>query len=301
MIPASSPASFSHKSYESGVFQTADGLYLFEQSWHATETPRSIIAIVHGYAEHSGRYTHLAQHLNQHQHTVHTYDQRGYGRSEGRPGYVGSFDHYLDDLGTFLSSVRQRHPDTPLFLFGHSMGGAVSLLYCLEREANLKGVIFSSPMLKVSEDMAPLLQKASSILGRFLPWLPTIPLDRSLISRDPEVVHQALHDPLNYHGRLPARTGAEMLKAMERIQSKMQALSLPMLVIHGTADKLTDPSGSLAFYRTARSEDKTLGFYPGLYHETFNEPEKEQVFEEIVAWMDEHLEDSPTHNQETEL
>ncbi|MFQ5572190.1 MAG: alpha/beta hydrolase [Rhodothermales bacterium] len=248
-----------------------------------------MVVLIHGYAEHCGRYAHLATHLNHHGFAVFTYDQRGHGRSSGRRAFVRSFNRYLDDFGVMLKLARGDFSNVPVFLFGHSMGGAVAALYVLEREATFRGLVLSSPALKVSSDIAPFLQKISSLVGRLLPRLPTIPLDRSLISRDPAVVRQALQDPLNFHGRMPARTGAELLRATRRIERNMDNLTLPFLIIHGTGDRLTDPGGSTTLYQRARSEDKTLGLHPGLYHETFNEPEKAQVLEEIVAWLEEHL------------
>lgn len=270
-----------------GTLRTADGLTLFTQGWEPTTPPRSVIVIVHGYAEHSSRYSDLATHFVQQGHAVQTYDHRGHGRSAGRRAYVHAFDDYLGDLGAFLDSVRRRFEGVPEFLFGHSMGGAIAALYCLEREMDFQGLILSSAALKTNE--APLLQKLSPIVGRLLPRLPTIGLDNSMLSRDPAVAQRVEADLLHYLGKMPARTGAEVLRAMQRIDQQMENLTLPLLLIHGTADQITDPAGSMACYERAQSDDKTLGLYPDLYHETFNEPEKEQVIEEITTWIDEHL------------
>jgi len=271
------------------TLSTADSLTLFMQGWEPDEPPRSVIVIVHGYGDHSSRYADLASHFVQQGHTVQTYDQRGHGRSEGRRAYINTFDQYLDDLRAFLASVRQRFKKFPVYLLGQSMGGAIAVLYCLEREADFQGLVLCSAALKAHDDMAPLLQKLSSVAGRLLPRLPTISLDLDALSRDPAVVRWTREDLLYYHGRMPARTGSEMLRAMQRIDQQVENLTLPLLLIHGTADKITDPAGSIACYERANSDDKTLGLYPDLYHETFNEPEKEQVIEEITTWLDEHL------------
>ena len=272
-----------------GILRTADGLTLFTQGWEPDKPPRSVVVIVHGYGDHSSRYADLAVHLMQQGHTVQTYDQRGHGRSEGRRAYIDTFDQYLDDLHAFLASVRRQFEGLPFYLLGQSMGGAIAALYCLEREADFQGLVLCSAALKAHDDMAPLLQKLSSVVGRLLPRLPTITLDLDALSRDPAVVRRAREDLLYYHGRMPARTGSEMLRAMQRINRHLENLTLPLLLIHGTADQITDPAGSIACYERARATDKTLGLYPDLYHETFNEPEKEQVIEEITAWLDEHL------------
>ena len=266
-------------------YTTPDGVSLAFEGWRTPGPPRSVVVIVHGYAEHGGRHVALAAHLVAHGHAVFTYDQRGHGRSGGPRAYIDTFDRYLDDLDAMLEKARQSAPGAPVFLFGHSMGGAVSALYCLEREVDIEGLLLSSAALKLP-DVAPVLQRFSALIGRLLPRLPTIKLNLNHLSRDPEVVERTAADPLYFHGRMPARTGAEFVRATQRIEQRMDTLTVPVLLLHGTADQLTAPAGSTELYSRARSIDKTLALYPGFYHETFNEPEKEQVFEEIVSWLD---------------
>lgn len=267
-----------------GAFTAPDGIRLFTQCW-CVDAPQAAVALVHGHAEHSGRYAHVAAHLNARDVSVYAYDQRGFGRSGGRRGYIGSFDQLLDDLHHFLHRTQQRLPDAPLFLFGHSMGGAVCALYAIEHDPDLRGLILSSPAVEVDDDIAPFLRKLAGLLGRLVPTLPTIHTPTDAISRDPEVVADATSDPLNYHGRVRARTGAELIRAVRRIQAQMEAITLPLLVFHGTADRLTDPAASQMLYKHARASDKTLKLYDGLYHETFNEPEKEQVLDDMARWI----------------
>ena len=174
----------------------------------------------------------------------------------------------------------------PLFLFGHSMGGALCALYAIERSQAFRGLILSSPAVEVDDDIAPLLRNVAGVLGALLPTLPTIRTPDDAISRDPAVVAAAEADPLSYHGRVLARTGAQFIRTAERIQEHMAAIALPLLVFHGTADKLTSPHASRMLYEHARSADKTLNLYEGLYHETFNEPEKEQVLRDVAAWIE---------------
>lgn len=270
-----------------GSLLAADGLTLFTQRWTPDASPRAAVVLVHGYAEHSGRYAHVAAHLNEHGIAVYTYDQRGFGRSEGRRAYVESFDYLLDDLDRVLAHTRGRlDADVPLFLMGHSMGGAVCALYVIEYRPDLAGLILSSPAVEVNPDLAPLLRKVARLLGWIAPTLPTVRTPDGAISRDPAVVEQAANDPLNYHGRVLARTGAEMLRASQRIQNAMHTIRLPLLIFHGTADRLTDPSASTRFYRAAPSSDKTLNRYEGLYHETLNEPEREKVLNDLVGWIE---------------
>ena len=280
----SSPPSHLHKD----VHKTPDGLSLAVEHHQSAAPCRSIVVIVHGYADHQGRYAWLAKSLAERGHSVITYDQRGHGQSSGRRAYIASFDLYLDDLGAMLAKARIARPDVPLFLFGHSMGGAVSTLYCLEREAEIDGLILSSAALRLP-DIAPLLQRFSSLVGRLLPHLPTVKLNLSHLSRDANVGKRAATDPLYYHGRMPARTGAELVSATQRIAQRMEELTIPILLFHGTEDRLTAPAGSTQLYSRAQSTDKTLALYPGFYHETYNEPEREQVLDEILEWLDERV------------
>lgn len=267
-----------------GTFQTADDLRLYERGWRPN-APRATVVVVHGYGEHHGRYAHIVRHLLSAGYAVYAYDQRGFGRSEGRPAFVRSFDLLLDDLQAYLEQVHGREPGRPTYLLGHSMGGAVVALYGIER-GGVDGLVLSSPAVMLTEPA--LLQHLARLVGRFFPTLPTVSLDRGGISHDPDVVQQAQDDPLGYHGRIPARTSAELVRAGRRIRARMDALALPVLIIHGTADRLTDPRGSALLYQHAASDDKTLSLFEGFYHETFNEPDGEQVIDEIGQWLDEH-------------
>ena len=269
-----------------GTLTTYDGLTLFTQGWRPENASKAAVALVHGYAEHSGRYAHVAAFLTARGYGVHAYDQRGYGRSEGRRAYVDAFDQYVVDLHSFMQTVREREPGRPIFLLGHSMGGAVCALYCIDHGARPKGLALSSAALKVSGDVAPLLRRAARGLSYLAPTLPTVELPCGLISHDAAVVARAEADPLYYHGRVLARTGAELLRASQRIEAQLERLTVPLLLFHGTGDELTDPDGSHLAHRRAGSADKTLKLYDGLLHETLNEPEQEQVLADLAAWLD---------------
>ena len=269
------------------AFKAADGTSLQARAWSATSEPQSVVAVVHGYAEHIGRYAHVAAFLAQRGHAVYGYDQRGHGRSPGRRAYVDAFGTYVGDLVAFLDHVRDQVPGRPLFLLGHSMGGAVSAQYALRDDARLDGLILSSAALDLPTP--PALQALAWLLGRLVPMLPTLKLDRHLISRDAAVIAQTDADPLYYRGGIPARTAAELFDAARHLRQHLEGLMLPLLLLHGTADGITRPDGSQACYARARSTDKTLALYPGLYHETFNEPEKFRVLKEVAEWLEEHL------------
>ncbi len=268
---------------------TDDGLRLHTQRWMPDASPTAVVGLVHGYAEHCGRYDHVASTFTDRGAAVYAYDQRGYGRSEGSRAYVDAFDQYLDDLDRFLDYVRTHAPSSPLFLFGHSMGGLVVLKYVLERDPSLEGLLLSAPAIEINPDLAPLLRRLAQVLGRLVPTLPTTRSPQDAISRDPDVVEDAQNDPLNYHGRVLARTGAEMLQAGEAVRAHLHDLQHPFLVIHGTADTLASPEWSKRLYERAASDDKTIKLYDGLYHETFNEPEQDEVLYHLGTWLDDRI------------
>jgi len=276
--------------YQEGSFKTNDGLELFCRSWRPGETkPKAAILILHGLAEHSGRYHHVGEFMVSHGLAVESFDLRGHGRSAGSGGrtYVNRFDDHLSDAHLFLTALVQRYDSGPVFLLGHSMGGLIASLLVVTRRPAVTGLILSAPALKISENISPLLIRLSGILGKLLPHLPTVKLDSSAISRDPEIVKKYDTDPLNYRGGIPARTGAEINRATQQFQRQMEEIRLPLLILHGTADRLTDLGGSKQLYERAQSSDKTLKLYEGFYHELMNEPEKGRVLEDVVRWIEE--------------
>ncbi len=256
---------------------------LFSTSYDC-ENPRSQIIIVHGYADHSGRYDSIAETLAEAGYAVTTFDLRGYGKSDGDPAFITSFDEYVADLETIVKDVHTESSSLPLVLMGHSMGALVVLTSVLNGNIQPDALILSSPALAFYEPA--ILQKLSGLIARIAPRLLTVELDRTLISRDPVVVGAALNDPLAYHGRTRARTGAEMIRAANAVLAKAEDLILPFLIFHGTGDRLTDHRSSQLLYDRSRSADKTIRLFEGAYHETFNDSCRSEVLAEIVSWLD---------------
>ncbi|MFB6247632.1 MAG: lysophospholipase [Salinibacter sp.] len=268
-----------------GTITTRDGLSLHTQ-WRMPEaSPRATVVIVHGYAEHCGRYGAVARTFTDAAAAVFAYDQRGFGRSGGRRAYVDRFDRYLDDLDRFLAFVRTQGPDAPLFLFGHSMGGLAVLKHALDRHPAVAGLMLSAPALEVNPDLAPLVRRLAQTLGRLLPTLPTVRSPEAALSRDPAVVQAARNDPLSYHGRIPARTGAELLRTGAALRPRLGELARPFLVLHGTADSLAEPRWSRRLYDRAAAEDKTLRLYDGRYHEPFHDYGRDEVLDDLSGWL----------------
>ncbi|CAN0619370.1 Monoacylglycerol lipase [Burkholderia multivorans] len=269
--------------------RTADGLALACYKWPARHgaPPRATVALVHGLAEHAGRYDALAARLNAAGIDVVAVDLRGHGRSPGKRAWVERFDDYLTDADALVSAAEL--DGAPLFLMGHSMGGAIAALYAIERAPArgraLAGLVLSSPALAPGRDVPRWMLAMSRFISRVWPTFPAIRIDAALLSRDPAVVAANLADPLVFHGPVPARTGAEILDAMARIERGRGALRVPVLVYHGTRDKLTEPDGSRAFGAHAGSPDRTLTLYDEGFHETMNDLERERVIDALIAWI----------------
>ena len=273
-------------------FETPDGLRLHERCWLPAGDPVAVVIVVHGLTEHSGRYAGLAGALNGHGYAVYAADLRGHGRSEGSPTFIRAFDEHLADLELLVDRVRSRQPGKPLFLLGHSMGGAIVALWAITRQPEVGGLVLSAPPVRVSGNIFPILRHLAGIFSRLAPRLRITRLGSGMLSRDPEVVAQFQGDPLVFHGRFPVRTGAEILRAGQRIEAHMEDLHCPLLLLHGSGDVVTDPAGSEDLFTRARSHDKTLKLYPGLYHDLLHEPEKEEVTADIVEWLDARLDDA---------
>jgi len=272
--------------HDHGPLMTEDRMNLFGQSWYQTQEQKAVVLIIHGIAEHSSRYADMAQRFVENGYVVEAFDLRGHGQSDGQRNYVRRFELYLKDVQAKLNQIAERYPDKPVYVFGHSMGGLITLEYYLKKSPDWAGAILSGPAVKISEDISPFLVKISGVISALFPKLPIVQLDSSAISRDPEVVRDYENDPLVYTGKTLARTGAEVLKATDFVQERLGQIRLPLLIMHGTADQLTDPEASRELYTRAESEDSTLKMYDGFYHEVFNEPEKEQVFADIFDWLD---------------
>jgi len=286
--PTSEIATPAGVAHQSGVFVGARGVHLFEQSWRPTGPCRAALIIVHGLKDYSGHYALAATELASRGYAVYAFDLRGHGLSEGHRVWIDSFDDYLDDLDVFVQRVRERESGKPLFLFGHSMGGAIVTLYTLERKPPLRGLLLSGPALKRGSDISGFLAGITRLLGTIVPNLGVLDLDNRWFSRDPQVVAGMNGDPLIYNRPGPARTAAQLLGAMSTIQDREATLDVPVFVMHGTADRLTNPDGSKELVATAHTPDKTLKLYQGYYHDLLHEPERAVVLGDLARWLDAH-------------
>jgi acylglycerol lipase len=284
---------------ETSTLHAPDGATLPLYVWRAAATPPvAAIALLHGLAEHAGRYAAFAAAMNAAGIDVYAIDLRGHGRASGPRAWVAHFDEYLNDAYALVAHAGAAcaSQGTPLFLMGHSMGGAIAALYAIERAPHggvpLAGLLLSSPALAPGRDVPSWMIVASRVMSAVWPRFPAMKIDAALLARDARVVEANLADPLVHHGPIPARTGAEILSAMRRIEAGRAGLRLPVLIWHGTADKLTEPEGSRAFGAQVGSPDRTLTLYEGNYHETHNDLERERVIGAAIDWIKAH---SGTH------
>jgi alpha-beta hydrolase superfamily lysophospholipase len=271
-----------------GTFTGSAGGSVYWQSWSPTDV-KAVVVISHGLAEHSGRYAHVAARLNEAGYAVYGLDHRGHGHTDGTPGNIESFAYVRGDLDTLLSRARGEHPGLPVFLLAHSFGGLAALDYLVNRgESGLTGLVLSSPY--VDPDAGNAIQRRlAPVMAALAPNLGVAQIDPATISTDPAEVQKYADDPLNYHGKVRARSGAEMIAAARRVVAGVRTLTLPVLVVHGTGDRLAPPAGSKLVAERIGSVDKTLTLYDGLYHEMFNSPERDQVLDEVVTWLDKHV------------
>jgi alpha-beta hydrolase superfamily lysophospholipase len=263
------------------------GLSLFVRSWRPNGDARAVVAVVPGFNAHGGYYEWAAAQFGSKGLATYAVDLRGRGQSDGERFYVDSFEEYVQDTTALVSLVKTREAGKPIFLLGHSAGGVVACLYTLEHQRELAGLICESFAHEVpAPDFALAVFKGLSHLA---PHAHILHLKNELFSRDPAVVRAMNDDPLIAHETQPTKTMAAMVRADERLKKEFPAITLPVLIMHGTADQATKPSGSQRFYDSAGSTDKTLKLYDGHYHDLLNDLGKETVTADILAWIDRHL------------
>ncbi|MBV9161148.1 MAG: lysophospholipase [Pseudonocardiales bacterium] len=290
--------------HDEGHREIAPGRFAYWQAWLPRDPGRAVVVIVHGLHEHSARYTHVGARLAAAGFAVYAADHRGHGRSDGRRANIERMTLIVEDLSSFVRFAVERHPGLPVFMVGHSLGGLIALHYATEPGATepgatesgatesgalLDGLVVSGPAVEVLAGSA-LQRRLARVLSALVPNLGVVAIDTDQkISRDPEVVRAYRTDPLVYRGKVKARTGAEMLATMEGLPARLPRLSTPLLLLHGTDDRICAPAGSAMVHDAVSSPDKTLRRYQGLYHEVFNEPERDQILTDLLSWLNQHL------------
>lgn len=269
--------------------ESAGGLRLYYQAWRPPGQPRTVVAIIHGIGEHSGRFKNIVDYLVARGHAVYALDLRGHGRSPGQRGHLMSWSEYREDVRAFLGRISTREPGRPLFIYGHSMGGLVVLDYVLRHPEGLSGTIISGPPFESVGVATPLMVASARILSRLWPTFALdVPLEAEALCRDPAVVTHYLGDPL-VHRRCSARWAAEALDAGAWVKAHAAKLRLPLLMLHGEEDRINTAAGTRRFFESLSLPDKTLHLVPGGYHEPHSDPGYEQVLQRVEDHLLSHL------------
>ena len=273
---------------EEDTFVGGRGLRIHVRTWLPAGAPTGVVVVAHGFAEHGGRYAAVAERLVVDGLAVRAADHRGHGLSEGKRTSVVRFDDYVDDVTTVIAQARERWSTLCVVLLGHSMGGLIALDLAVRPDGPLDGLVVSAPAA-CPREVSKVTLTIGRALSRIAPDTGVLRLPLNRISRDPAVVDAYNNDPLVFRTPIRARLGAEMLAAMERVDAGLPSLRVPLLVMQGTADGLVDPGCGPHVYSRAGSTDKTLKMYDGLWHEIFNEPERDHVLGDLTGWLRSHL------------
>lgn len=271
---------------DGGSFAGEDGVEISYREWRPVGDPRAAVVISHGAGEHSGRYQHVAEALTAAGYVVFGIDHRGHGRSPGERMRFSAVAPLAADVGRMVAVAAEEAPAKNPFLLAHSMGALIALDWALDHQEQLSGIVFSGALASV--DQARAARMAARAIARVAPGRGVFKVDPQTISRDPEVMAAYEADPLNFNGSYPAETIVALERTGLSFPDRLPELAIPILLMHGGDDTLTNPAGSRLVNELASSEDKTLRIYDGLRHEILNEPEGPEIIAEIVAWLDAH-------------
>jgi alpha-beta hydrolase superfamily lysophospholipase len=264
-------------------WKNTEGLNLYAENWVVTN-PTAVIVLVHGQGEHIGRYAHVAEWYNKRGIALMAFDQQGYGKSGGQKGHAANLDVLLNDIARFVEMTKELYPGTPVFLYGHSMGGGLLLYFALHRYPDVDGMIITSPLIRLAFQAPVLKIMIGRLLRRYVPTL-TLPtgLAANFISHDHAVVSAYKKDPL-VHNKLSAAAGIALLEMGDWLDTFTGTISIPLLLMHGEQDRLTSSPASRAFSERVGGPI-TYKEWQGLWHEMHNESEKEQLFDYTLAWI----------------
>lgn len=264
------------------------GKILFAQKWWPKEYPRAMVIFVHSWAEHSGRYAVIADHLAQYGYASYSFDFEGHGQTEGHRGSIPKFQQWVDDVDAFVLSIQSELRNVPIFLCGFGMGGCAVAHYLSAEHHQVEGAIFSASAIEVSKNLPQFKVLMAWVLGGLLPNWPISRLPPNKMSSVAAEQRDYDTDPLVYHGYMNAGTGKELILANRSAAKKLAQIDTPLLVLHGEADTLVAPEGGVALYHQAQTADKTLHLYPDSFHDVFHERHKTDVFEHVRTWLDAH-------------
>ena len=262
----------------------------YYQFWLPNSNPNMILLVVHGFAEHGGRYSNLIDHFLPLNYAIYAIDHVGHGNSDGHRYYVDSVFDFVDSVKKLTEIIKISHPNTPLFILGHSMGGLITSLSLIDNQDEYKGAILSAPLVKNYGRISPILIYITRILSVTFPKLGVSSIDAKYISRDPKVVESYLNDPLiSIKNKMTARLAIELIDGMRYLLDNACKIKLPTKIFQGMGDVIVDPGGAQLLYDAISSDDKKIKHYDTLFHEILNEPEKKDVLKDIEYWLEAHV------------
>jgi alpha-beta hydrolase superfamily lysophospholipase len=271
------------------TFDGVGGVRIVYDVWTPDVTPRAVVILSHGFGEHARRYDHVAARFGREGLVTYALDHRGHGRSGGKRVLVKDISEYTGDFDTLVGIATQEHPGVTRIVLGHSMGGGIVFAYGVEHPDNYELMVLSGPAVAAQTAVSPLLAWLAKTIGAIAPGLPLQQLDAGAVSRDPAVVDAYNTDPLVYHGKVPGGVARALMLVGETMPQRAASLAAPLLVVHGSDDRLIPVEGSRQLVAAVGSSDVQLKVYPGLYHEVFNEPEQDQVLDDVVSWINTRL------------
>jgi len=278
-------------SHQEGFFDGVRGAKTYYQCWLPESEPKAVLYIVHGLAEHSGRYMHIVNYFVPLGYAVYGHDYFGHGKTEGTRVFVEQFEDITGPLKTYFDRVHSQQPDKPIFLLGHSLGGLISSRYLLDHQSDFAGAILSGPLIRASDHPSPFLLFLLNLVSAIVPKLGVRQLESDAMSTDPKEVEGYVKDPLVHSGKVTAGISVAMFSAIKYVTSHASQITLPLLIVQGGADATVDPAGAQLLHDTVGSSDKTITIYEGYYHEVFNEtePRRNQVFNDMQIWLESHI------------
>jgi alpha-beta hydrolase superfamily lysophospholipase len=271
------------------TFDGVGGVRIVYDVWTPDVTPRAVVILSHGFGEHARRYDHVSARFGREGLVTYALDHRGHGRSGGKRVLVKDISEYTGDFDTLVGIATQEHPGVTRIVLGHSMGGGIVFAYGVEHPDDYDLMVLSGPAVAAQTAVSPQLAWLAKAIGAIAPGLPVQQLDAGAISRDPAVVNAYNTDPLVHHGKVPAGLARALMLVGETMPQRAASLTAPLLVVHGSDDRLIPVDGSRQLVAAVGSPDVELKVYPGLYHEVFNEPEQDQVLDDVVSWINARL------------
>jgi len=271
------------------TFTGVGGVPIVYDVWTPTTPPRAVVVLAHGYGEHARRYDHVAERFGQAGLAMYALDHRGHGRAGGKRVRVRHMEEFVSDFRQLVKTARADHPDLKVVVLGHSMGGAIVFAYGVQHADEYDLMVLSGPAVAAHTGVSKARAIIGKALGSTLPDLPIEAIDADAVSRDPEVVAAYKADPLVHRGKVPAGIGKALLVVGERMHVMAPGITAPLLVVHGEQDKLVAAEGSRRLVKHVGSRDVELKVYPDLFHEVFNEPERDRVLDDVVTWISARL------------